>query len=123
MVGQALAQGAGDYVRFILDHPNLYHLMKGPQFADRARYPDLHRAAAAPAGTLLALVSELLEENQLLQPTAEQGAVMLWGLAHGTGMLALDGQIDPSSAPEVARQGAEAMIDGWLSNALTRDLS
>ncbi len=122
-IPQALAQGAADYVHFILDHPNLYRLMKGPEFADRTRYPDLHRAAAAPAQTLVALIASLIEQHQLRQPTAEEGAQMLWGLAHGLGTLTLDGQIDPESAPLMARHGAEAMIDGWLAprpNALRK---
>jgi AcrR family transcriptional regulator len=113
-VAEALSDGAADYVAFILDNPNLYRLMKGPQFADRARYPDLHHAAAAPAQILLGLITTLLEQHQLRRPTAEDGALLLWGLAHGIGTLALDGQLPADRAAALARKGAKTMIEGWI---------
>lgn len=116
-VQAALAAGAGDYVAFILSNPNLYRLMKGPEFADRARYPALHAAAAAPAETLLTLVGALLDDHGVVDPTAEQGALMLWGLAHGLGTLALDGQVPADVAARLAAEGASAMIKGWLDKA------
>lgn len=113
-VQEALAAGAADYVRFVLESPNLYRLMKGPEFADRERYPDLHVAAAAPSRVLLELLKALLAANDLKTPTAEQGAQLLWGLAHGIGMLALDCQLPSAIAATLARDGATAMIEGWL---------
>ncbi|CAM3164945.1 HTH tetR-type domain-containing protein [Sphingomonas antarctica] len=115
-VPEALAKGAADYVQFILDSPNLYRLMKGREFADRERFPDLHKAAAAPAQILLTLLTALLKKHDLHQPTPEQGAMMLWGLAHGVGTLALDGQLPMALAPALAHDGAEAMIKGWLKS-------
>ena len=99
--------------------------MKGPDFADARQYPDLQRAAAAPAGVLLGLIAQLLETQpaprlpapRLPAPrlSARDCAQMLWGLAHGIGTLALDGQIDPAGADRLARDGAAAMVDGWLA--------
>lgn len=110
----ALVAGAGSYVSFILANPNLYRLMKGPEFADRGRYPDLHNAAAAPAKTLVTLIAKLLANHGKQLPTAHQGSAMMWGLAHGIGTLALDGQLPVEVAAGLARDGADAMIEGWL---------
>ena len=114
-VADALASGAADYVRFILDNPNLYRLMKGSEFADRERYPDLHRASAAPAQLLIKLIERLLDEHRVRGLSAERGAQMLWGLAHGVGILALDGQLPRDTAIALAEEGAAAMIKGWLA--------
>lgn len=111
----ALASGGGNYVRFILDHPNLYRLMRSPDFADRALYPDLHRAAAGPARTLIELMTRLIGERGLQSPSPNQGAQLLWGLSHGIGTLALDGQLPPDGAPDLAYEGSLAMVDGWIA--------
>ena len=118
---QALIAGTASYVAFVLEHPKLYRLMKGPDFAETGQYPDLQRAAAAPAGALLGLITQLLEPQDNTRLSAPDCAKMLWGLAHGIGTLALDGQIDPASADHLARQGAAAMIDGWLSVSPRRE--
>jgi AcrR family transcriptional regulator len=112
---EALISGAAGYVRFILDNPNLYRLMKGPAFADSPQYPELQRAAAMPAQMLIALVSTLFAEADAVTVSADEAARMLWALAHGVGMLALDRQLDPKRAPDLAAAGATAIIDGWLS--------
>lgn len=111
---EALAAGAASYVRFVLDNPNLYRLMRGPAFADRNRYPDLHRAASAPARTLLAMLRDLEAEHRLPGLTKHEAAEMLWALAHGVGTLAMDGQIESKTAPDLAQRAAAAMIEGWL---------
>lgn len=41
---------------------------------------------------------------------------MLWGLSRGIGTLALDGQIAPADADQLARDGAAAMVDGRLGD-------
>jgi AcrR family transcriptional regulator len=110
----ALVAGAANYVRFILDNPNLYRLMKGPEFSSSKRHPELSEAAAAPGRTLVKLIARLLDENDVRGPT-EQYALALWGLAHGVGTLALDGQLSPSSAHAIAQDGAAALIQGWLT--------
>lgn len=114
---EALVAGAASYVSFVLDHPHLYRLMKGPEFADPARYPDLQRAAAAPAATLLAMIDRLVEERRLTGLNAGEGALQLWAVAHGAGILALDGQIDRDASMRAARDGASAIIAGWLAQA------
>lgn len=111
----ALITGAQSYVEFMLSHPNLYRLMKGPDLADRQHHPDLQRAAAAPAALLLASISLLLADRR--DAVAPQDAAqMLWGLAHGIGTLAIDSQIGAEDAVRLVREGTRAMIDGWLAN-------
>lgn len=112
---EALVAGTMSYVRFVLDHPNLYRLMKGPELADQARYPELQRAAAAPAGMLMAILAELFDGSPPPIPLSDC-AQMLWGLSHGIGTLALDGQIATQDAEHLARSGARSMIDGWLAD-------
>lgn len=109
---EALIAGTANYVAFMLDHPNLYRLMKGPDLADRTAHPDLQRAAAAPAAQLLGLITALLRDKPGLDPAA--CAQMLWGLAHGIGTLALDRQIAVEDTNALARGGAAAMIAGWV---------
>ena len=111
----SLIAGTASYVAFVLEHPNLYRLMKSAEFADQSRYPDLRRAAAAPAGLLMSRINELLlAATCQTAPRPRDCALMLLGLAHGIGTLALDGQITPADADRVARAGAAAMIEGWL---------
>lgn len=112
---EALAAGGANYVRFILDNPNLYLLMRSPEFSDHQRYPALHRAASAPAATLLDLMARFLDEQRLSSPSPIEGAHLLWGLSHGIGTLALEGQMRADIAPDLAYQGSLAMIDGWIA--------
>ena len=112
---EALIAGTASYVSFVLDHPNLYRLMKGADFADHANYPDLQRAAAAPASLLIAQITRLLAEHGIARLSPRDCAQMLWGLAHGIGTLALDGQIPADDASRLASSGAASIIDGWLA--------
>ncbi|WP_421991320.1 TetR/AcrR family transcriptional regulator [Qipengyuania sp.] len=112
---EALPAGAANYVRFILANPNLYRLMQSAEFAERSTYPELHRAAAAPAGTLRNLIARAFEEHGVQGRSIEDCARMVWGLAHGIGTLALDGQISRDAAPELAQSGTAAMVEGWLN--------
>ncbi len=109
----ALVAGTASYVEFVADHPHLYRLMKGPAFADRAPHPELRAAAAAPAASLLGLMETLLA-GRLATITPARGAQILWSLSHGIGMLVVDGQIDRALAPALARDGARALIMGWI---------
>lgn len=108
----ALAEGAAAYVDFMLAHPSLYRLMKSADFADHSAWPELRAAAAAPAMSLVEMVRRHLgDEPAGLEPS--RGAQMLWGIAHGIGALALDGQIPREAAAGLARDTAEAVIAGW----------
>ncbi|MFN3591562.1 MAG: TetR/AcrR family transcriptional regulator [Thermaurantiacus sp.] len=114
-VRDALAAGAANYVAFMLESPNLYRLMHAAELADRDRHPELRAAAAAPAQTLARLIARLRDGHRLHDVSVEDSARMLWGLAHGIGTLALDGQLPREAAPELARKAAATLVTGWLN--------
>ncbi|MFZ4690797.1 MAG: TetR/AcrR family transcriptional regulator [Polymorphobacter sp.] len=106
----ALIAGSRAYVAFILDHPELYRLMKGPELADRAAYPALAAAAAKPAARLGALIAGLGP----LTLSTTTAAEMLWAFVHGLGLLAIDGYLGERDAVlRRAEVGAGAMITGF----------
>jgi len=112
----AISAGAANYVLFILDNPNLYRLMRGLDFGNLEAFPELRDAMAAPAETLIELIERLFAEYGLSGRSAQSASLLLWGLAHGVGTLALDGQLSREAAPSLAYDGAAAMIKGWLND-------
>ena len=111
---EGLVAGTVNYVEFMIASPNLHLLMHDVQVADRGIHPDLAKAAAAPAASLLQLVERLLNAHSSTYP-AQLAATSIWAFAHGTGTLALSGQLCPAEATSVARAGAEVLIHGWLA--------
>ena len=113
---QGLVAGAVNYVAFMIANPNLHRLMHDLQIADPVAHPDLAKAAAAPAASLLELVERLLIARSS-NYSAQVAATSIWAFAHGTGTLALSGQLAPKQAKFIAQAGAEAMIAGWLAGS------
>jgi AcrR family transcriptional regulator len=109
---KGLVAGTVNYVEFMIAHPNLHRLMHDVQMADRMAHPDLAKAASAPAASLLMLVERLLATGSNTF-SAQMAATSIWAFAHGTGTLALSGQLDPAQARAVAEAGAEALIRGF----------
>lgn len=109
-----LVAGTVNYVEFMINNPNLHRLMHDIQVAGRADQPDLAMAAAAPAASLLRLVERLLIAHSSTYD-APLAATSIWAFAHGTGTLALSGQLGPDQAKKMARAGADALIQGWLA--------
>lgn len=108
----ALVAGTVGYVDFVLARPNLYRLMKGPEFTGPDIHPDLAAAMAAPAASLLAMIRRACPAIDK-QAAIARGKV-LWALAHGLAILALDRQIDPQEARDLAQQGAATLISAWI---------
>lgn len=97
-LGEALATASGRqmgeaYVRFALDHPQLFRLMFGGHLTF-ARHDELARAAAQPYEALL---SAFRAQPAIAEP--QQAAAAAWSLVHGLAHLLLDGHF--------ARQGAD----------------
>lgn len=111
---KGLVAGTVNYVEFMIANPNLHRLMHDIQVAERAVYPDLAEAAAAPAASLLQLVERLLSAHSSTYG-AHMAATSIWAFAHGIGTLALSGQLGPAQARSVAQIGAEALTQGWLA--------
>lgn len=111
---KGLVAGTINYVEFMIANPNLHRLMHDIQVAERAVHPDLAKAAAAPAASLLQLVERLLSANSSTYP-AQLAATSIWAFAHGMGTLVLSGQLGPAQAKSMAQAGADALIRGWLA--------
>jgi AcrR family transcriptional regulator len=89
-LGEALAGGSGRqmgeaYVRFALDHPQLFRLMFGGRLRF-ARHAALAQAAAQPYEALL---GALRSQPAIADP--EKAAAAAWALVHGLAHLLLDG--------------------------------
>ncbi|MEM7667076.1 MAG: TetR-like C-terminal domain-containing protein, partial [Pseudomonadota bacterium] len=95
---------------------NLYRLMQGPELGDLEAFPELRDAMAAPARTLVRLIEQLFVQHSISGHSVDRASLALWALAHGIGILALDGQLSCEAAPALARDAAAAMIEGWLSD-------
>lgn len=108
---QRIVAGAIAYVRFVTEHPGLYRVMKSPELADRAAYPDLAAAAARPGATLAAMLQELADAGRLHGVTAGAAGAILWALVHGIGTLAVDAYLTDAEARTA--QGAAALLAGW----------
>jgi AcrR family transcriptional regulator len=76
------------YLRFALEHPNLYRLMFGAEL-DKSEHPDL-RAATDKAFTIL--TGTIPKAGR----AAHTDAIIAWALVHGLASLVLDRQIRPT---------------------------
>lgn len=90
-LGEALAQASGRamgeaYVRFALEHPQLFRLMFGGHVAF-ARHRALAEAAGRP---YQALIEAFRDQPSIADP--EKAAAAAWSLVHGLAHLLLDGQ-------------------------------
>jgi AcrR family transcriptional regulator len=98
LLGEALAQASGRamgeaYVRFALEHAQLFRLMFGGHLRF-SRHRDLAQAAARPYE---ALVAAFRAQPSVADP--EKAAAAAWSLVHGLAHLLLDGHF--------ARQASE----------------
>lgn len=100
LLGEALARASGRargeaYVRFALDHPQLFRLMFGGHLA-LARHRGLAEAAGRPYEALL---GAFRAQATIAEP--ERAAAAAWSLVHGLAHLLLDGHF-----PQHARDRA-----------------
>ncbi len=102
----ALVAGSRAYVRFVIENPALYRVMKGPELAERGAHPALAEAAARPAASLARLLGDL--------EAGPAAAEALWALVHGFGLLAIDGYLpgEPEALVERAGAAADALLRG-----------
>lgn len=100
-LGEALAGASrrdmGEaYVRFAIEHPQLFRLMFGGHLSF-SRHGDLARAAASP---YRALVDAFRAEPSIADP--EKAAAAAWSLVHGLSHLLLDGHFPSQAAHRTA---------------------
>lgn len=108
---QRIVAGSIAYVRFVVDHPALYRLMKSPELADRAAHPALASAAARPGASLGAMLAELAAAGRLHGISARDAGQIIWALVHGIGTLAIDNYL--TNADMLAADGTAALLAGW----------
>lgn len=104
LLGKALEKSAGKemgdaYVRFALEHPQIFRLMFGGLLTHE-KYPELRAAAGQAYGALLDLFRRQMDEKQ-----AAFAAAAAWSLVHGLSHLILDGHF-----AEAQRGGREAFV-------------
>lgn len=80
------------YVRFAAAHPELYRLMFSGPMSDRARFPDLQRAADEAFNVLQSLLRGPGRGSGRKQAPAYV-ATTAWSTVHGLAMLLIDGRI------------------------------
>ena len=108
---QRIVAGSIAYVRFVIDHPELYRLMKSPELADRAAHPALANAAGRPGASLNAMLAELAAAGRLHGISANDAGQIIWALVHGIGTLAVDNYL--TNAELLAGDGSSALLAGW----------
>lgn len=97
---EAFAQTGRAYVRFALNHPNLFRLI----FIHSPSH--MQPSSSSPEGSAAWLLRHYVAQALGPRATNEQIFVAVlrsWSLVHGLSMLILDGQVD--------RKSAEALID------------
>lgn len=105
--------GARAYVAFVLEHPELYRLMKSPELADRSRHPELAAAANAPSKRLAELIGALAAEGYIKASPDIVGKAV-WAFVHGLGMLAINRYLEGGEPMlDLAERGTRALIAGF----------
>lgn len=97
LLGEALAHASGpamgeEYVRFALEHPQLFRLMFGGHLSF-SRHREIAQAAARPYEALLAAFRA---QPSIADP--ERCAAAAWSLVHGLAHLLLDGHFAQQAA-------------------------
>lgn len=108
---QRIVAGSIAYVRFVVENPGLYRLMKSAELADRSAWPALEAAARRPGDSLAAMLTELAAAGRLHGVGPAEAGQIIWALVHGIGTLAIDAYLaDPE---QLAADGAAALLAGW----------
>lgn len=116
---RSLQEAGVAYVRFAMENPELYRLMFSGPLTDRARYPELQRAADDAFGVL----QRLLGSAGGTRAAKASRAVPLtaWSTVHGLAMLLIDGRLEEETAAsdsdEIAREVTRVLGRGLRSVA------
>lgn len=113
---EGIADGSGDAVaalvtgciEFAAEHPVHYRLMFLPEWSERSRFPELHRAGEAALGHLVGIVRRAggLSEGQ-----AFPKALTVFGLLYGfTALMAAKVVTSIPGAPSIEQQQAEIEV-------------
>jgi AcrR family transcriptional regulator len=90
------------YVRFAIERPALFHLMFGPEIADKRVYKDLSDASVASFRLLTSVVAGFTAAHGILQSQTTSIAFSVWSATHGLATLLIDRQ----QAPDFVEQAS-----------------
>ncbi len=113
---KSLVASACVYVDFVVANPALYRLMYSAELADRTSFPDLAEAAAAPSANLARLVATAAGAGYLGSVDRRSAALQIWAMAHGIGLLAIDGYLGADPRPRaiaLVGDSVATMLSGW----------
>ena len=89
------------YVRFAMDHPELYKVMYLELTADPGEVPpEAYRRARTTLDDTAAVLAEADSRGALRVANVKEGALFVWAALHGMLSLILARQTDPKADPE-----------------------
>ncbi len=105
------------YVRFAIERPALFHLMFGPEIADKRIHKDLSDASVASFRLLTSVVSGFVAAHGIQQAHTTSIAFSVWSATHGLATLLIDRQQAPDfveqlSAESQCQKLADLLIAG-----------
>lgn len=110
--GRQMERMVEAYVEFARQGPNLYRLMFGPGFMERMSAQDTCVAAQESFAVLLDMVREGQEKKALATASPFLLSQTIWAMLHGIALFALDGEVEPAHAAEVARRSWHFLLKG-----------
>ncbi len=114
----ALAVGAGEYVRFAIKNPGYFRAMFHKELPPREDFPEYCAQAEAAYVALMKAVAPLVGSVSSQQDICD-AATAVWSIVHGFSVLELEGQFDvPSNKelidpPEMATSAVRAWALGF----------
>jgi AcrR family transcriptional regulator len=108
------------YVEFANEHPNLFHLMFGPEIPSKAQFPDLEQAATRSYGILETCVADYLIACGKPLDTERTATLAAWTACHGLATILVDRQNTPR---DILRRDPDRIakeVFGIFTDALAR---
>ena len=108
------------YVEFALERPALFHLMFGPEIANKAAHPDFLSESERSYRLLTTVLEAFLADRTGQVIAAEVAAFSLWVAAHGLATLLADKQRAPRfvvkrSLEELCTNQCSIVLQGLLA--------
>lgn len=113
------------YVEFALERPALFHLMFGPEIANKAAHPEFQLESERSYRLLTTALEEFLSARVGDVSAAEVAAFSLWAAAHGLATLLADQQRAPRfvvkrSVDQLCWDHCSVVLEGLLAQQLAR---
>lgn len=103
-----------EYVRFFIDHSELYRLLfVEPILGSGARFPDELEAQNAPFLIVVDRVRECMAEGAVEQGDPHRTALALWASAHGYCLLQQSGRIPAADLPGLWAEAMDHLLKGY----------